>query len=63
MVNNKSLLTFSTEFNQHHFKCTYSYNTNGKKTQFNTVQYIRKSTTNIYIQQNTKDTKLEINTK
>ena len=32
MVNNKSLLTFSAEFNQHHFKCTYSDNTNNKIT-------------------------------
>ena len=50
MVNNKSLLTFSTEFNQHHFNCTYSDSTNGKITIKHSTVCTRKSTTNIYIE-------------
>ena len=49
MVNNKSLLTFSTEFNQHHFKCRYSDNTNGKITIKHGTVYKKVNHKHIYI--------------
>ena len=50
MMNNKSLLTFSTECNnEHHFKCTYGDNTNGKITIKHDTVYKKVNHKHIYI--------------